>query len=165
MKEFVILLLLAVMFTSCNSPSSVQAGVGGIWQANLIGGDGTASGLSFITEFTVNADSSTLSFSSLQLINNEANSCIPYSPALSSDAGNVVLQYNSADQLINSTLTMTVTSGGNTLTLTSTSFTGSININTNVLSDGVVTGTWTVAGSAECAGGGDFTMTQSVSNP
>jgi hypothetical protein len=29
----------------------------------------------------------------------------------------------------------------------------------------VVTGTWTVAGSAGCAGGGDFTMTQSVSNP
>jgi hypothetical protein len=165
MKEVVILLLLAVMLSSCNNANTVQTGVGGIWQANLTGGDGTASGLSFITQFTVNGDSSTLSFSSLQLINNEPDSCIPYSPSLSSDAGSVMLSYNSADQLINSSLTLTVTSGGNTLTLTSTSFTGTINTNTNVLTDGLVTGTWTIAGSPGCIGGGDFTMTQTVSNP
>jgi hypothetical protein len=33
-----------------------------------------------------------------------------------------------------------------------------------VLSDGVITGTWTITGSTACTGSGTFTMTQSASN-
>ena len=163
MKEVAILLLLTVMLSGCGTKNPVQAGVGGIWQAVLVGGEGQASGLSFNTQFTVSG--STLSFSTLQFLNNDPGACFPLSPALSGDSGTADLQYNSADQLTNSTVTITVTSGSNTLTQTSQTVTGTINTNTNVLSDGVVTGTWVLAGGTGCTGtGGSFTMTQSASN-
>ena len=163
MKEVAILLLLTVMLSGCGTTPSVQAGVGGIWAAVLVGGEGQASGFSFNTQFTVSG--SALSFSSLEFLNNDPGGCFPLSPALSGDSGTADLSYNSADQLTNSSVTITVTSGGNTLTLTSISVTGTINTNTNVLSDGLITGTWALTGGAGCTGtGGSFTMTQSAPN-
>lgn len=162
MKEVAILLLLTVMLSGCGTTPSVQAGVGGIWAAVLVGGEGQASGFSFNTQFTVSG--SALSFSSLEFLNNDPGGCFPLSPALSGDSGTADLSYNSADQLTNSSVTITVTSGGNTLTLTSISVTGTINTNTNVLSDGLITGTWALTGGAGCTGTGSFTMTQSASN-
>jgi hypothetical protein len=165
MKEVAILLLVVFMLNGCGSTNTVQAGVGGIWQAVLSGGEGDASGFSFNTQFTVSG--AALSFSSLQFLNFDQNgsqgSCFPLSPELSSDTGTANLSYNSADQ-VTGTMMLTVTSGGNSLVLTSTTVTGTINTNNSVLSGGVVTGTWTVTGSTGCNGSGVFTMTQSASN-
>jgi hypothetical protein len=166
MKEVAILLLLTVMLSGCGTTPSVQAGVGGIWAAVLVGGEGQASGFSFNTQFTVSGSS--LSFSSLQFINynqsgSQQESCFPLSPPTSSDTGSSDLSANSAGQ-VTGTMSIIVTAGGNTLTLTSTTVSGSINTTTNVLSNGVVTGTWTITGTTGCSGSGTFTMTQTASN-
>ncbi len=166
MKEVAILLSLVLMLSGCGDTNSVQAGVGGIWSASLTGGDGEASGFSFVAQFTLSGSS--LSFSSLQFINynqsgNQQASCFPLSPPTSSDTGSSDLSANSAGQ-VTGTMSIIVTSGGNTLTLTSTTVSGTINTNTNVLSNGVVTGTWTITGATACSGSGTFTMTQTASN-
>jgi hypothetical protein len=166
MKEVAILLSLVLMLSGCGNTNSVQAGVGGIWSASLVGGDGEASGFSFVSQFTLSGSS--ISFSSLQFINfnqngNQQESCFQLSPPTSSDSGTSDLSANSAGQ-VTGTMSITVNSGGNTLTLTSTTVSGIINTNTNVLSDGVITGTWTITGSTACTGSGTFTMTQSASN-
>jgi hypothetical protein len=170
MKQVVILLLVALMLNGCNAKDAVQAGAGGIWQANLTGGDGQASGFSFVTEFTV-GNTGPITFNSLQFLTYDQNgsqqeSCFPLSPQLSDDTGTTDLMYNSANQLINSTVSITVISGGNTLTLTSISVTGTLNTNgKGQITGGLVTGNWAVTGGAGCNGGGNFTMTQEVSNP
>jgi hypothetical protein len=166
MKELAILLSLVLMLSGCGNTNSVQAGVGGIWSASLTGGDGEASGFSFVAQFTLSGSS--LSFSSLQFINfnqtgNQQESCFPLSPPTSSDTGTSQLSANSAGQ-VTGTMSITVTSGGNTLTLTSTTVSGTINTTTNVLSNGVVTGNWMVTGTTGCSGVGTFTMTQTASN-
>ncbi|MFZ0817009.1 MAG: hypothetical protein WAM78_15905 [Candidatus Sulfotelmatobacter sp.] len=166
MKEVAILLSLVLMLSGCGNTNSVQAGVGGIWSAALTGGDGEASGFSFVSQFTLSGSS--ISFSSLQFINfnqtgNQQESCFPLSPPTSSDTGTSQLSANSAGQ-VTGTMTITVTSGGNVLTLTSTTVSGTINTTTNVLSNGVVTGTWAITGTTGCTGGGTFTMTQTASN-
>jgi hypothetical protein len=166
MKEVAILLSLVLMLSGCGDTNHVQAGVGGIWSAALTGGDGEASGFSFVSQFTLSGSS--ISFSSLQFINynqtgNQQESCFPLSPPTSSDTGTSDLSANSAGQ-VTGTMSITVDSGGNTLTLTSTTVSGIINTNTNVLSNGVITGTWTIAGSTACSGSGTFTMTQTASN-
>jgi hypothetical protein len=166
MKQVAILLSLVLMLGGCSNTNSVQAGVGGIWSAALTGGDGEASGFSFVAQFTLSGSS--ISFSSLQFINynqsgNQQDSCFALSPPTSDDSGTSELSANSAGQ-VTGTMTITVASGGNTLTLTSTTVSGNINTNTNVLSDGIITGTWTITGSAACSGSGTFTMTQTASN-
>lgn len=160
MKQVVILLLVAFMLSGCGSNNPVQAGAGGLWQAALTGGDGQASGLSFVAQFSLSSNA--LSFSSFEFINNEPGACFPINP--SGETGIANLTYNTADQ-VTGTMSITVPSGGNTLTLTSTTVTGTINTHTSVLSGGVVTGTWMLAGGTGCNGSGDFTMTQSLSTP
>jgi hypothetical protein len=166
MKEVAILLSLVLMLSGCGNTNSVQAGVGGIWSAALTGGDGEASGFSFVAQFSLSGSS--ISFSSLQFINfneskNQQESCFALSPPTSSDSGTSELSANSAGQ-VTGTMSIVVTSGGNILTLTSTTVSGIINTTTNVLSNGVVTGTWTITGTTGCSGSGTFTMTQTASN-
>jgi len=58
MKEVAVLLLAALILNGCSTSSttSVQTAAGGTWQAEMLGGQGTASGFSFITQFTVGSN-------------------------------------------------------------------------------------------------------------
>jgi hypothetical protein len=161
MKEVAILLLLALMLTGCgnsDNPPNVQQASGGTWESEMLGGDGTASGLSFITQFTVGGNGA-LSITNFQFLTQVDGGCFPVTGATPN--GNLTLTFNAADQ-VSGTFSFTIVSGGNTLTLTSTSVTGNVNTN-NTLSNGVVMGTWTLTGGSGCNGvGGTFTLTQST---
>jgi hypothetical protein len=166
MKEFmravaVCALLAFVAWTSgCSSSNApnAQNDASGVWQAALSGGDGTASGFSFVTQFAVGTNGA-LSVTNFQFLNNNQGACFPVTGATPS--GTFMLSINSADQLTDSTFSFTVTANGNTLTLTSTSVTGTAT--GSVISGGTVLGTWVLQGtSTGCtAASGSFTMTQS----
>lgn len=155
MKDVGVLLLFALLLNGCGSSSTpVQTASGGTWEAQLSGGDGTASGFSFITQFTVGT-SGTLSISSFQFLT--AGSCFPVTGGTQS--GTLNATYNSANQ-VTGTFSFTETSAGNTLTLTSTSVTGTLSGTT--LSGGNISGTWALTGGTGCNNaGGTFTMKQS----
>jgi len=169
MKEFMravaILLLFALVIwaSGCSSSSApnAQNDAGGVWQANLTGGTGASSGLSFIAQITVNG-AGAIAVTNFQFLNSIASGCFQVTGATPS--GNFVLNYNSADQLVNSSFSFTVTENGNTLTLTSTNVTGTVN--GTAISGGTVTGTWTLQGSGSgCSStSGQFTMTQASSS-
>src|SRR5580700_11197120 len=81
MKQGAILLLLAMglMLGGCgNNQASVQKGASGIWLAELTGGTGEASGFSFITDFTINGNS-TLTIESFQFLttSGSGSECFP----------------------------------------------------------------------------------------
>jgi hypothetical protein len=162
MKEVAILLLVALMLNGCgnsNNPPNVQQASGGTWQSAMLGGEGLASGLSFITQFTVGSNGA-LSITNFQFLTQVDGGCFPVTGATPS--GNLMLTFNSADQ-VTGTFSFTIVSNGNTLTLTSTSVTGNVNSN-NTLSNGVIIGTWTLTGGTGCNGvNGTFTLTQSTS--
>src|SRR5260370_41802980 len=111
----------------------------------MFGGEGTASGFSFITQFTVGGDG-TLSISYFQFLNSNSAQCFPVSGG--TQTGQAILQINSSTNAVTGTLTYTVQSGGNTLTLNGTSVTGTENGAT--LTGGSVTGTWTLSGGTGC---------------
>ena len=159
MKEVAILLLAALLLDGCGSSSSsttTQTAAGNTWQAEMLGGEGTASGFSFITQFTVGGDG-TLSISYFQFLNSNSTQCFPV--AGGTQSGSMVLTTNTSNSTVTGTFSFTVQSGGNTLALTGT-VTGTENGTT--LSGGSVTGTWTVSGATGCNDptGGSFTMTQ-----
>ena len=123
MKQVAILLLLtmALMLGGCGStPTSVQTGAGGIWLAELTGGSGQASGLSFITDFTINGNA-TLNILSFQFLNyNPNNSANCFSSINGPNVnGSIPLTLQSNDT-VTGTITYTVASGDNTLTLNGT---------------------------------------------
>jgi len=159
MKEVAVFLLLALMLNGCSSSPSVQAAASGGWQAELLGGIGPASGLSFITQFSVGGNGA-LSVSNFQFLTQIDGGCFPVT-VTTTPTGTLDVTYNAADQ-VTGTFSFTVVSGGNTLTLTSTSVTGTFNANTNTpLTDGSVIGNWTMTGGAGCNDvSGTFTMTQ-----
>ena len=163
MKEVAILLLVALMLNGCGSTTpTVQSASGGIWQSAMLGGEGPASGLSFITQFTV-ANSGAISVSNFQFLNSIPGGCFL---VIGEDPSGILLaSYNTADQVVPPfTFTFTVVSGGNTLTLTGTSMTGQLNTTTDTLSNGVIMGNWTVTGGTGCNNvSGTFTMTQTTS--
>jgi len=160
MKEVAILLLTALLLSGCggksNSSTTTQTTAGNTWQAEMLGGEGTASGFSFITQFTVGGDG-TLSISYFQFLNSNSTQCFPV--AGGTQSGSMVLTTNTSNSTVTGTFSFTVQSGGNTLALTGT-VTGTENGTT--LSGGSVTGTWTVSGATGCNDptGGSFTMTQ-----
>jgi hypothetical protein len=163
MREVAILLLVALMLNGCGSTTpTVQSASGGIWQSAMLGGDGTASGFSFITQFTV-ANSGAITVSHFQFLTQVDGGCFPVTNE--DPTGTLTASYNTADQVVPPfTFTFTVVSGGNTLTLTGTSMTGLLNTTTDTLSNGVITGTWTVTGGTGCNNiSGTFTMTQTTS--
>ena len=161
MKEVAILLLLALMLNGCSSSTTVvQSAAGGAWQAEMLGGDGAASGFSFITDFTVGGNGA-LSVSNFQFLT--AGTCFPVTNLAQLPIGTLDVTFNSADQ-VSGTFSFVITDSGNTLTLTSTSVTGTLTNSTNgTLTDGSITGTWVLQGGSGCTGtSGTFTMTQSA---
>ncbi len=71
MKEVAILLLLALMLNGCGSSASVQTASGSVWGAEMLGGEGTSSGFSFNTQFTVGSNGGALGVSNFQLLNQD----------------------------------------------------------------------------------------------
>ena len=155
MKEVAILLLVAIMLNGCGSSRpTAQSVTGGVWSASLSGGEGPASGFSFITQFTVDS-SGTLSFSRFEFINQ--GNCFPLDGGAVS--GSMGLTENMATDQVTGSMTLTVAGNGNTLTLSSPDGVNGTLTGTT-LSNGSVTGTWTVSGGTGCTGGGgSFTMT------
>jgi hypothetical protein len=162
MKEVAILLLAAFLLNGCgsNSPSTPTTAAD-TWSAQVLGGQGPASGFSFSTDFTLNSDG-TLTLSTFQFYN--AGSCFPVDgDAVTGLITN--LEVNQDNYAVTGTLNFTVQSGSNTLVLTG-ALTGTGGPNGNdVLTGGSVTGTWTFTGSGSPTGcndtTGSFTMTQS----
>lgn len=163
MKEVAILLLLllAPMLNGCGSnQTNTQQAAGGVWQAQMLGGDGSASGFSFSTQFVVESNGA-LNFSSFQFLT--AGGCFPGNGG--TVGGAMILTVNTTNYQVTGTFNLTVTANGNTLTLTSDDVTGTENgLNGTQLTGGSVTGTWTLSGNCAPSGStptGSFTMTQS----
>jgi hypothetical protein len=163
MKRVAVLLVLAfaLLLNGCSSQTDPQSSATGVWQADLLGGEGTATGFSFIVQFSVEGNNA-LSFSNFQFLNNVSGGCFPVLPTGSTLDGTLNITANSADQ-VSGTFSMTVAANGNTLTLTSTTVSGTENTNDTALTGGSITGTWTLTGSGSgCPStSGTFTMTQS----
>jgi hypothetical protein len=155
MKDVGILLLVMLLLNGCSTTTTpVQTAAGGTWESQMIGGAGEASGLSFITQFTVGGDGA-LSVTNLQFLTQ--GDCFPITGG--TESGSLMVSANS-DGLVTGTFMFVVAAGGNTLTLNSTSVTGTLSGST--LSGGSIIGTWTLVGDMGCNGSGTFTMTQSA---
>lgn len=157
MKEVSIVLLLSLVLSGCgnNNRTTTQAAAGGVWQSQLLGGSGTASGFSFTTQFTVGSDG-TLSITSFQFLTN--GTCFPV--AGGTQSGTMVLTLNSTTDAVTGTFSFQVQSGNNMLTLNGTVTGTEVG---STLSATTVTGTWALTGDTGCndTTGGSFTMTQS----
>jgi hypothetical protein len=162
MKEFAVLLLLALILNGCgdNHVPNPQVAAGGVWQSEMDGGDGLGSGLSFIAQFTV-ANNGAMNFTSFQLLTQIDGGCLPVTGPR--PTGTLMVTPNAANQ-VSGTFKLAVVASGNTLTLTSTSVTGTLNGTNDTLVDGVIIGTWTLKGGTGCNTNGTFTMTQTTSN-
>lgn len=138
MKEVAILLLAALMLNGCGSnssgTSSGQVASTGGWQAQMFGGVGVSSGFSFVTNFTVNSDSS-LNIRNFQFLT--AGKCFVSGET---ETGTLI-QTVSGTGVVTGPLTYTITSGnpaGNVLTLS-----GNEDGNT-------ITGNWSLTGTGDC---------------
>jgi hypothetical protein len=161
MKQVAIFMLAALLLNGCgNNATPTQQAAGGIWGAQLLGGEGSASGYSFTTQFTLSGNN--LSISYFQFLNQSTANppCFPVNGG--TIAGTMILTENQTNYTVTGPFSFSVQSGGNTLML-SGNVTGTENgLNGTVLSGGLVTGTWTLAGATGCndTTGGSFTMTQ-----
>jgi hypothetical protein len=154
MKEVAILLLIALILNGCSSSTqTVQTAAGGLWQAEMLGGSGVASGFSFNTQLTVGSDGS-LSISSFQFLTK--GTCFPISGG--TESGSMILSINSSTNAVTGTFSFMVQSGNNILTLSNGVVTGTESGTT--LSGGSITGSWAVTGSTDCTAEGTFTMKQ-----
>jgi hypothetical protein len=167
MKQVAILLLMAFMLDGCSSTKTLQSTTTGIFQAQMYGGVGDASGYSFITQFTLNSND-TLNFSSFQFLTENSVNNTPCFPIFGGTVGGNIANYvvNSNDT-VSGNLTLTVASGGNTLTLTgvvtgTATVTGTPPNTQTTFTSLSVSGNWTLTGGTGCNNsGGSFTMTQS----
>jgi heat shock protein HslJ len=151
MKEVAILLLVALMLNGCGSNSSGtstgQVASTGGWLLETFGGVGAGSGFSFVTNFSVNSDSS-LNIRNFQFLT--AGTCFVSGET---ETGTLIQSVN-GNGVVTGPFTFTITSGnpaGNVLTLSGTE-------------DGnTITGNWTLTGTGDCpstTGNQDtFTMT------
>ena len=126
------------------------------WEATLTGGTGEASLLNFVTSFSVNPDQ-TLTVTEMVFLN--AGSCFV---ATQTPSATATLTTN-ASNVVTGPFTFTVKSSppGNTLAL-SGNLTGRSNGTTTTigtLSNGVITGTWTLTGSSSCTNTSSGTAT------
>jgi hypothetical protein len=148
MKEVAILLLVALMLNGCSGNSSGtstgQVASTGGWEAQMFGGVGPASGFGFVTNFSVNSDSS-LDIRNFQFIT--AGTCFVSGETESG----TLIQSVSGTGVVTGPFTYMITSGtpaGNVLTLS-----GNEDGNT-------ITGNWTFTGTGDCGStAGTFTMT------
>ncbi|MGA8621738.1 MAG: hypothetical protein WB660_24845 [Candidatus Sulfotelmatobacter sp.] len=156
MKVVAILLLVALSFSSCSTPSVTQvaqSAAGGVWSAQVFGGSGEVSGFSFTTQFTVNTDGS-LTITYFQFLTE--GSCFPVDGG--TQTGSMILTINAATEQLTGPFTYTVQASNNTLTLNGV-VTGTES--GTMLTGGSITGTWQVTGTGCSTAGGTFTMTQS----
>jgi hypothetical protein len=163
MKEVAILLLLALVLNGCGSSTpTLQSTSGGVWLATLYGGVGDASGLSFITQFTVNSDG-TLNITSFQFLNlNQSPGTCFTSVSAVTPTGSVLLQLNTNDTVTGS-IKYVVQANGNTLTLNGTvSGTAIVTANNSSasLTGATISGDWLITGTGCNDAGGSFTMTE-----
>jgi hypothetical protein len=152
LKAFPVLLLAALTLSGCsNNSKAAQVASASTWQAQLLG---EPSGLSFNTQFTVNADGS-LNIESFQFLTE--NPCFPVSGG--SVAGTMILTINTSTDEVTGTFSYTVQYQSNTLTLTGTVTGTDVG---STFSNALVTGTWTASGSTSCTavGPGSFTMSE-----
>ncbi len=169
MKKALILplLLLTLPVGGCGTSSSdVQTAVGGVWEAQLSGGNDTGQGFSFTADFTVTGAGGSLSFSNFEFLTSGA--CFPVNGL--TPTGSMALTVNQTNFQVTGTFTLSVSANGNVLTLNG-NVTGTENGTTGTqLSNGMVTGTWTLTGTGangctDSAGAsGSFTMCQSGSS-
>ena len=166
MKEVAILLLFALMLNGCGTTNTVQTASGTVWQAKMLGGDGTSSGFSFNTQISFGGNGA-LGLANFELLN--VDSC--FGTTTPAAAGSLTgLVFNSADQITGGTFTFTITSpAGDVVTLTSTAITGTVNPNTSpaTLSNGSIVGFWALVpgSSSNCVATqlNPFTMTETTS--
>jgi len=171
MKKLAILALLALELGVCGCGNSTPKNsttttAAGNWEALLSGGKGAASLLNFVTTFNVTdtsgANNQPLDITGFSFFN--AGACFANGTGTSTETGSATLNTSGTNQ-VTGTLTFTVVSvtpAGNTLSLTG-NLTGTSNgttTTTGTLSSGVVSGTWTLTGSSDCTGGGNFIMCQ-----
>lgn len=157
MKKLALLvLLLELAVCGCgnnNTTTTTTTSATGNWEAQLTGGTGPASLLNFVTAFSV-TNSGPLNITGFGFIN--AGSCF-VSGATETGTADITTDSTNA---VTGTLSYSVQSGspsGNVLTLTG-NVTGTAS--NNALTGGAVVGTWTLTGSNDCTGTGDFTMCQ-----
>lgn len=171
---FLIVLALDLAVGGCggNTPTNtVDTATAGNWEVQFTGGTDQASLIDFVTAFSV-TNSGPLEITGFSFIN--AGKCFANGVNVSTETGNATLITGAANQ-VTGTLDFTVTSrtpAGNILTLKG-NLTGTSNgtpTTTGSLSNGVVVGTWTLTGSADCIGagnpkgvGGNFIMCQGTS--
>lgn len=149
MKYVAILLLMVIILNGCSSTttnaSAAAATASGNWQAEMSGGTGDASGLSFITAFSADG-SGNMTITNFQFLTDG-----PCFVSGETETGSLVVTTNS-NNVVTGTLTFTISSGnpaGNKLTLNGTE------------SGTTITGTWQLTGSSDCTSAGTFSMTQS----
>ncbi len=175
MKKLAVLVVLALELAvagcGTNTTQSTTPGTvtNGSWEAELTGGTEQASLLNFVTTFSLNNNetitSGPLTITAFGFIN--VGKCFANGFANSTESGTATLNTNVAGQ-VTGTLNFQVVSTnppGNKLTLKGTVTGTSNGTSTNVgtLSNGVVVGSWTLAGGkgdSSCQGAGDFLMCQ-----
>jgi len=168
MKAVAILMAAALLLNGCSNSTTVQEAPGAIWQAQLLGGKGQASGFSFVTQFSFNGNGS-LTPGPFQFLTNDSGSCFPLVVVPVGSLTN--FNFDQSTLAVTGTFTYTIPSGGNTLMLTGplvgvASETGQTGSNTITLTSGSVTGDWTFTGGGTPTGcsdtTGSFTMTMST---
>jgi len=164
MKQIALILILTLLIPACGTNSSyVQQAASGVWQAQLLGGEGAASGFSFDAQFTVTGAGGALTFASFQFLT--STPCFPVSGNGLSPVGTMSLTVNTTTFQVTGSFDFTVSANGNTLALTG-NVTGTENgVTGTQLSNGSVLGSWTLTGTGACASAsGSFIMTQSSSS-
>jgi hypothetical protein len=150
-----VLVALSVLLTGCGSTSTTISSNGSFWEATLIESSGAATAYDFNSQFSIGSDG-TLSVSSIVFFT--SNQCFVSGATA---GGQAALTVDTTTEAVTGTLDFNVQSGtpsGNALQLTNTSVTGTESGTS--LTGAVVTGDWTLTGSAGCTNGGTFTLRQ-----
>jgi hypothetical protein len=171
---FLVPLAMAFAIVSCSttppSNNNLTTSTSGNWEARLTGGTGQESLLDFVVTFSVTDTSTTqpnepLDITALSFYNQGA--CFALGDDEESETGTVTLNTASTGQ-VTGTMNLNIGSASNgTLLQLNGNVTGTSNsttTTTGTLSDGVVSGTWTLTPGATATGcsaaTGDFLMCQ-----
>jgi hypothetical protein len=166
---FLTLLAIAVLVSSCGSnriQPTLTSSAQGNWEAQLTGGSGPATGLTFLINFYFSTQNGNgagpITINDFSFLN--ANACFPAgAPDVS---GNAQLTNNQNTNQITGTMTITIKSGsGSTLTLNATPPAGQVlgTSNNGAITNGAVNGTWTLTNStpnSPCNAGGTSSTVQ-----
>jgi hypothetical protein len=184
MKKFALLAIPALLLVipACSGgapPNTITTTSSGEWEAQLLGGTGPTSQMSFVTAFTVtNFTGETaqgLDITSFGFFN--SGPCFATGLTAQSETGSATINTSTTGQVTGS-MTYIVTSNtnpGTVLTLTAASPNGGVSGTSNgttttngTLTDGVIWGTWNLATSdSTCASGassGTFIMCQGTAS-